>query len=58
MTVSKQLTVFCDRCFNWSYVDALTKQGARAELKKHGWRVILDKDVCPEDHNKKDPEGR
>lgn len=57
MTVSKQLTVFCngsegpadeDFCGMWIYVEALTDPGARREAARGGWTRQGDKDYCPD----------
>lgn len=48
MSVSKQITVWCDGCVEWDQFSD-TAKGARRDLKQRGWLVALfgGKDYCP-----------
>lgn len=57
--ISRQLTIFCDTCEHWVYVDGRTEAKARRSAKAAGWRRVRRQDelidVCPSCYM--DPDG-
>ena len=56
MSITKILTIWCEYpgCVEWVETEARTKKGARAEMRRHGWRYVGGKDHCDK-HNEKAP---
>jgi len=51
MSITKQVTVWCDGCGNWEQASS-TAASLRRELKKKGWKTVLKHhivtDYCPD----------
>lgn len=50
MATSREITVWCDNCYEWTYGDGApepTVRGARAAARRIGWRYRNGKDLCP-----------
>lgn len=47
MSISKQVTVWCDNCQNWEQFSCTAKE-ARKELKQRGWKNNGRDDLCTE----------
>jgi hypothetical protein len=52
MSVTRQVTVWCDECGNWEQATLRTAQ-MRKELKKKGWSFKNTYDFCPKCTQKK-----
>ena len=56
MTISFQVTIWCDKCSNWDQISD-TAAGARKQLKQQGWKTNVKtddgrKDYCPKCNKK------
>lgn len=49
MSISKQVTVWCDGCQEWVQASGGTVKQLRKELQRRGWRLTRDgRDFCEE----------
>jgi len=48
MSVTKQITIWCDECSHWEQRSGTVAAKVRAELKKQGWVYHKGKDLCSE----------
>lgn len=59
MATSKEVTVWCDACNQWTYGDsppAKTVKEARAAARRLGWVHRAARDLCPKCAKWEDPE--
>lgn len=54
MSVTRQVTVWCDICSAWEQATGSVRR-LRAELKEGGWTYHRGKDFCPECSKKPKP---
>lgn len=50
MSITREVTVWCDYCANWEQVSGHTIRQARKEMKRRGWTVMrrpVMEDICP-----------
>lgn len=58
MSITKQVTVWCDCCGAWDQASMTTAE-LRRHLKKRGWKTAVEggRDYCPACANKKQQGG-
>jgi len=53
--ITTTLTVWCEGCSDWKYLEAIKKSIANAEIKRLGYKVINKKHYCQHCYEKLNP---
>lgn len=47
MSITREVTVWCDECSHWEQKSGGTATSFRKDLRKSGWFCTKGKDLCP-----------